>query len=144
VDQEIREGAHLQSPKSKRLTSPKRLIATIMAVTEGSRPEEECFMDRFSLETPEQVSQKLAARAKALRLARGWKQSTLAERSGVTLASLRRFEDSGKVSLQSLLDLAFALNRLDDFEALLQPPRASSLAELEVAEQRPARKRGRV
>lgn len=101
-------------------------------------------MDRFSLETPEQVCQKLAARARALRLARGWKQITLADRSGVSLASLRRFEDSGKISLQSLLALAFALNRLDDFDALLQPPRASSLAELETAEQRPTRKRGRV
>lgn len=101
-------------------------------------------MDRISLETPEQVSQKLAARAKALRLARGWKQTTLAERSGVSLASLRRFEDSGRISLESLLDLAFALNRLDDFDALLQPPRASSIDELEAAERRPARKRGRV
>lgn len=101
-------------------------------------------MNKFSLETPEQVSQKLAARTKALRLARGWKQITLAERSGVSLASLRRFEESGKVSLQSLLDLAFALNRLDDFEALLQPPLASSIAELERAERRPVRKRGRV
>lgn len=101
-------------------------------------------MEGFSLETPEQVSQKLAFRIRVLRLARGWKQITLAERSGVSLASLRRFEESGRVSLQSLLDLAFALNRLDDFDALLQPPRASSLAELETAEQRPARKRGRV
>jgi transcriptional regulator with XRE-family HTH domain len=101
-------------------------------------------MDGFSLETPEQVSRKLAARVKALRLARGWKQITLAERSGVSLASLRRFEESGRVSLQSLLDLAFALNRLDDFDALLQPPRAASLAELERAEKRPARKRGRI
>ena len=101
-------------------------------------------MNSFSLETPEQVSQKLAARAKALRLARGWKQVTLAERSGVSLASLRRFEESGRISLQSLLELAFALNRLDDFDALLQPPRAASLAELEKAEKRPARKRGRI
>ncbi len=101
-------------------------------------------MDGFSLETPEQVSRKLAARVKALRLAKGWKQITLAERSGVSLASLRRFEESGRVSLQSLLDLAFALNRLDDFDALLQPPPAASLAELEAAEKRPARKRGRI
>jgi HTH-type transcriptional regulator/antitoxin HipB len=101
-------------------------------------------MDRFSIETPEQVSHKLAARFKVLRLAKGWKQITLAERSGVSLASLRRFEDSGRISLQSLLDLAFALNRLDDFDLLLQPPRASSIAELEAAEQRVARKRGRV
>jgi transcriptional regulator with XRE-family HTH domain len=101
-------------------------------------------MDRFSLQTPEQVSKTVAARVKALRLARGWKQSTLAKRSGVSLASLRRFEESGRVSLQSLLELAFALNRLDDFDTLFQPPPASSLAELEAVERRPARKRGRI
>ena len=44
------------------------------------------------------------------------------------------------MSLQHLLELAFALNRLDDFDALFQAPRASSLAELEAAEKRPARK----
>ena len=86
-------------------------------------------MNGFSLETPEQVSQTLAARVKTLRLARGWKQATLAQRSGVSLASLRRFEESGRASLQHLLALAFALNRLDDFEALLQAPPASSIAE---------------
>jgi transcriptional regulator with XRE-family HTH domain len=101
-------------------------------------------MDRFSLLTPEQVGKSLAARLKALRLAKGWKQATLAERSGVSLASLRRFETSGQVSLQHLLALAFALNRLDDFDALLQAPRASSLAELEAAEKRHGRRRGRV
>lgn len=101
-------------------------------------------MDRFSLKTPEDVSRTLAARVKELRLARGWKQATLAQRSGVSLASLRRFEESGRVSLQNLLDLAFALNRLEDFEALFQAPRASSLAELEAGEKRPARKRGRI
>ncbi|HKV12854.1 MAG TPA: helix-turn-helix transcriptional regulator [Thermoanaerobaculia bacterium] len=101
-------------------------------------------MSEFSLETPEQVSGTLAARVKELRLARGWKQSTLAQRSGVSLASLRRFEESGKVSLQNLLDLAFALNRLGDFDALFQGLRASSIAELEADEKRSPRKRGRI
>lgn len=101
-------------------------------------------MDGFSLNTPEQVGKTLAARIRALRLAKGWKQATLAERAGVSLGSLRRFESSGQVSLQHLLELAFALNRLDDFDSLLQPPRASSLAELEAAEKQPTRRRGRV
>jgi ribosome-binding protein aMBF1 (putative translation factor) len=109
-----------------------------------SLPKGRSTMNPFSLTTPEQVSKALADRVRALRLARGWKQITLAKRSGVSLASLRRFEESGRVSLQSLLKLAFALNRLDDFESLLQPPPASSLAELEAAEKRPPRKRGRV
>ncbi len=104
-------------------------------------------MDRFSLITPEQVAKDLAGRAKALRLAQGWKQITLAERSGVSLASLRRFEESGRISLESLLALAFALYRLDDFSSLLKLPPASSIAELEKLEKaakRPERKRGRI
>ena len=101
-------------------------------------------MERFSLLLPEQVSQTLAARVKALRLDRGWKQATLAERAGVSLASLRRFEASGRASLQHVLLLAFALHRLDDFDALLLPPPASSIAELEAAERKPVRRRGRV
>jgi len=101
-------------------------------------------VNRFSLTTPEQVRQTLAARFKALRLAWGWKQETLAQRSGVSLASLRRFEESGLVSLANLLALAFALNRLDDFEALFQAPPASSIAELEAGEARPTRRRGRI
>lgn len=100
-------------------------------------------MNGFSLKTPDQVAETLAVRLKELRLARGWKQTTLAQRSGVSLGSLRRFEDSGQVSLQNLLALAFALNRLEDFDSLFQPPPASSLAELEAGEKRPTRKRGR-
>ena len=99
----------------------------------------------YSLRTPEKVVADLAARARALRLTKGWKQTTLARRSGVSLASLRRFEESGRVSLQNLLKLAFALNRLDDFDALFHKPRASSLAELEAGEEsEPKRKRGRI
>ena len=101
-------------------------------------------MDRFSLTTPEQVAANLASRIRALRLAQGWKQSTLAERSGVSLGSLRRLEDTGKISLDSLLRLSFALYRLDDFDGLLKPSPASSIAELQAAETQPERKRGRV
>ncbi len=102
-------------------------------------------MSQFSLRTPEQVGPDLAARVRELRLQKKWKQSTLARRSGVSLASLRRFEASGKISLQHLLKLAFAFHRLDDFDELLKPPAAATLAELvELEDQarKPKRKRG--
>ena len=100
-------------------------------------------MNEFSLRTPEQARDDLAARVKQLRLIRGWKQSTLARRSGVSLGSLRRFETSGKISFESLLKLAFVLDRLDDFDSILNPPPAATMAELEASLARPQRKRGR-
>ncbi len=98
----------------------------------------------YSLRTPEQVSLLMADRIRELRLSRGWRQVTLAERSGVSLASLRRFESSGRISFQNLLKLVFAVGRLDDFETLLDKPRAASLAELEAGHESSGRRRGRV
>jgi transcriptional regulator with XRE-family HTH domain len=85
----------------------------------------------YALMTPGDVARQLAERLRTCRLMRGWKQSTLAARAGVSLASLRRFEQSGQISLKHLLRLSFTLGRLPDFELLLQPPPADSIASLE-------------
>ena len=100
-------------------------------------------MDPFSLHTPEEVSRLLARRLKDLRLSRKWKRSTLAERSGVSVASLERFEQTGQISLESLLKLAFCLGRLDEVTQLFTPPPATSIKELERGQQRKP-KRGSV
>jgi len=96
----------------------------------------------YNLSTPEETAQHLANKVRAARLARNWKQATLAERSGVSLPSLRRFERTGLVSLQNLLKLAFALGRLTDFEQPLRPPAAGSIAELEATVSPKKPKRG--
>ena len=75
----------------------------------------------YSLEpTPIEVSLELAARLKKIRKKLKLSQADLAERSGVSLGSLKRFENSGKISLESLLKLAHLLGKLKDFENLLQ------------------------
>ena len=70
---------------------------------------------------PYDFLQEIAARHKILRKKAGFSQSELAQRSSVSLGSLKRFERTGEISLASLLQLADVLNRLNDFEALLQP-----------------------
>jgi transcriptional regulator with XRE-family HTH domain len=69
----------------------------------------------------------------------------VSERSGVSLPTVRRYERSGRTSLQNLLKLCHALGRLDEFAGLMAPPPASSLADLEsrAAIATPARKRGK-
>lgn len=90
----------------------------------------------YSLNTPEEISHTLAQKLKALRLEKRWKRSTLARRSNVTEASLKRFEQTGKVSMDNFLKLIFALGRLDEMEGVLNPPSAGSIKELERQEKK--------
>jgi len=99
---------------------------------------------KLSLIGPSEMAEVLAGRARGLRLLKGWRQRTLAERAGVSTASLRRFETTGKASLELLLKVAYALARLDEFDQLLQPPPARSIEELEERGNAPERKRGRM
>jgi HTH-type transcriptional regulator / antitoxin HipB len=91
---------------------------------------------KFELKTTGEIAQALAMRVKELRLQRKWKRATLAERSGVSEASLRRFEQSAKVSLENFLKLVSALDRLDEMDQLLQPPQAKSIDDLETRKQK--------
>ena len=63
----------------------------------------------------------MAERHKMLRKQAGFTQSELARRSGVSLGSLKRFETSGQISMQSLFLLIDVLGRLEDFDTILKP-----------------------
>lgn len=93
---------------------------------------------------PAEAGQALAERLRALRLLKGWTRATLALRAGVSTPSLKRFENTGKASLDLVLKAAHALARLDEFTQLLRPPAARSLAELEARAAKPPRRRGRL
>jgi len=96
------------------------------------------------LDTPEEIAARLARRVRAERLRRAWKQKTLAERSGVSLPTVRRYERTGRTSVENFLRLCHALGRLDELAELLKPPPASSIDELEARAEAesPKRKRG--
>lgn len=100
-------------------------------------------MNVFALHTPEDVARQLADRIKALRLRRKWKRLTLAERSGVSEASVKRFERTGQISLENLLKLAFTLGRLEELTALFAPAPAASIKDLEALQGNTPR-RGRI
>lgn len=97
----------------------------------------------LQLHRPLEIARQLAERVRVERLRHGWKQSTLADRSGVSLPTIRRYERTGRTSVENLFRLCHALGRLDEFAELLRPPAATSLAELELRTAPPAgRKRG--
>lgn len=79
-------------------------------------------MNKYSIDKlPGEVRLDIAHKHKKLRKQRGLSQKELAERSGVSLGSLKRFETQGQISLESLLKLVFVLGRLSEFENVLKP-----------------------
>src|SRR4051812_50069357 len=86
------------------------------------------------LQTPAEVVAGIAERARALRVARGWTQAELADRSGVALDTLRRFERTGKIALERLVRIAVVLGAVRPLGELFAPPPAATLADLERAE----------
>lgn len=96
----------------------------------------------LSLFTPREVAERLGARMMQLRLARDWRRATLAERAGVSVATVSRFETAGQITLDNLLKLAHALGALDAFEGVFVAP-AGSIAELERSVAATQRRRGR-
>ncbi|MEM6394769.1 MAG: helix-turn-helix transcriptional regulator [Bacteroidota bacterium] len=78
---------------------------------------------------PRDISAELAARHKQLRKQMGYTQANMARRSGVSLGSLKRFEQSGEVSLSNLLKLARILGKLEEFEQVFAIP--ENLEEIE-------------
>ncbi len=75
-----------------------------------------------NVDTEQSIITDLVARFKKRRKESGLTQRQMAERSGVTYASLRRFEQTGEISFVSLIKLAKALRCMDDFNGLFKTP----------------------
>ena len=75
----------------------------------------------FINKVPSQTILEIAFRFKKIRKSKKFSQAETAERSGVTLGSLKRFEQTGQIALDSFLRLLFALNRITDLDDILQP-----------------------
>jgi transcriptional regulator with XRE-family HTH domain len=93
----------------------------------------------LELLTAPQLATAVAQRARRLRLDRNLTQQELADRAGMSLSSLRRFERTGEVAFLSLVRIAVALDAVDGLAALF-PEQVRSLDDVL---ERPRRQRGR-
>lgn len=75
-------------------------------------------MDKLIWETAEELDKELAKRVRNIRKRRSISQERLAAMSGVSYASIKRFESTGQISLVSLTKLAMALNLDDELREL--------------------------
>ena len=75
-------------------------------------------MDALVWETAEELDQKLAGQIRNIRKRRAISQQKLADMSGVSYGSIKRFETTGQISLVSLTRIAMALGIADELRTI--------------------------
>ena len=84
-----------------------------------------------SLATADQVRVAISTAARARRIALRMTQTDLSARSGVALATLKRFEQRGRIGIEALLQIATALDALEGFTDLFPGIEQKTLDDLE-------------
>lgn len=79
---------------------------------------------------PGEVLEGIAHRARQRRKEQGLSQALLAEKSGVSLGSIKRFEREHQISLASLVKVAFALGCERDFAELFSKRSYASIEDV--------------
>lgn len=93
--------------------------------------------------TPFEASQMLAKSVREKRLSLNLSQQSLSETSGVSYSVIKKFELTGKISLESLLKIAAALDCLDGFLELFKYDISLKTTSLDELMKQKTRKRGR-
>jgi hypothetical protein len=86
--------------------------------------------------TPQQLKWQIAKQAKQKRLEKNLSRKTLWERSGIPTSTIKHFETTGNISLESLLQIALVLDGLQEFSQLFMPTAPISLFEKNIVRQR--------
>lgn len=80
--------------------------------------------------TPSERAIQIAEKEKTKRKSKKITQKELSNRTGISLASIKRFEQTGEISFVSLLKIADVLNETDAFDELFSTRNYHSIQEI--------------
>jgi len=84
----------------------------------------------FLQKTPKEINTAIAERVKNIRKRKKISQIELSKKSGVSFGSVKRFEQSGEISLTSLVKISIALDISDELEELFSEVKPQSIEEI--------------
>ena len=98
----------------------------------------------INISTPKSIMEQFKDNFKQKRLSLNLTQEGLANKSGVSLGSIKRFESSGEISFESLLKIALVLNCLDDFKNIANEKDEQYDSMHDLLKVKPIKKRGAI
>lgn len=87
-------------------------------------------MNKLIWKTVEEINLDIAKRIRKIRKRKKISQKSLSEISNVSFGSIKRFENSGEISLYSLTKICVALDLSDELENLFQNVEYNNLEEI--------------
>ena len=80
--------------------------------------------------TPETYMLQIAQRERVIRKKSKLSRADLSKKSNVSYGSLKRFEETGNISLASLIKIAIALDCINEFESLFRAKKPESIEDI--------------
>ena len=101
------------------------------------------MLDNIYILTDTELCNRIAAKIKAVRLKQNMSQAELADKSGVSISTIKRMEDGEVKNFESLIRVLRTLGKLDIFVPLVEEEQLSPNEYYELANQasKPKRKR---
>ena len=97
----------------------------------------------LKMNTTHEMAKNISKRVREKRLLLNLSQQTLSDRSGVSYGTLKKFERTGQISLESLLKIALTLDAFEGFEHLFTKSVEGLPTSLDELLSENTRKRGR-
>ena len=98
----------------------------------------------INIQTPSSMLETIKDNFKQQRLSLNLTQEGLSNKSGVSLGSIKRFETTGQISLESLLKMAFMLDCLNDFKNIANKKDEQYDSMDDLLKVKPIKKRGAI
>ena len=87
-------------------------------------------LDSFLLEGVDDIAKKIANDFRARRIEKNLTREQVAEKSGVAVSNIIRFEQKGLISLKNLIGIAMALGYTSEIKNIFEQPKYSTMEEL--------------
>lgn len=88
------------------------------------------LLENYTLDTVDDIAKGIAEDFRKRRIEKNLTREQVAEKSGIALANIVRFEQKGLISLKNLIGIAIAMEYTSEVKNIFSEPKYSTMEEL--------------
>ena len=94
------------------------------------------LLENYTLDTVDDIAKGIAEDFRKRRIEKNLTREQVAEKSGIALANIVRFEQKGLISLKNLIGIAMAMEYTSEVKNIFSEPKYSTMEELNTGKKR--------